>query len=182
MKRNTNKQKIMERITRRRTEEKKIKEETITINVKQLEELWKDNEYAKEWKASKYNELWEENIKFKEENESLKEQLEYWDKEYINLDEKVEEYRSKYLKRKRKTKELREQEKSMRKVKRGIKCNKCNEYGYHACKKIEKKCYTCRRIGHKQKECYKNRICEKCNKEGHIEKVCRNRKLERKED
>jgi len=51
----------MERITRRRTEEKKIKEETITINMEQLEELWKDNEYAKEWKASKYNELLEEN-------------------------------------------------------------------------------------------------------------------------
>ena len=99
MKRNTNQQKIMERITRRRTEEKKIKEETITINMEQLEELWKDNEYAKEWKASKYNRLLEE-------NKWLKEQLEYWDKEYINLDEKVEEYRSKYLKRKRKTKEL----------------------------------------------------------------------------
>src|SRR2546430_2310556 len=85
-KRNTNKQKIMERITRRRTEEKKIKEETITINMEQLEELWKDNEYAKEWKTSKYNRLLEE-------NKWLKEQLEYWDKEYINLDEKVEEYR-----------------------------------------------------------------------------------------
>src|SRR5207248_8181963 len=167
MKRNTNKQKIMERITRRRTEEKKIKEETITINMEQLEELWKDNEYAKEWKASKYNELLEE-------NKWLKEQLEYWDKEYIKLDGKVEGYR--------RTEELRRQEKQKRKVKRGVKCNKCNEYGYHACKKIEKKCYTCGRIGHKQKECYKNRICEKCNKEGHTEKICRNRKLERKED
>ena len=167
MKRNTNKQKIMERITRRRTEEKKIKEETITINMEQLEELWKDNEYAKEWKASKYNELLEE-------NKRLKEQLEYWDKEYIKRDGKVEGYR--------RTKELRGQEKQMRKVKRGVKCNKCNEYGYHACKKIEKKCYTCGRIGHKQKECYKNRICKKCNREGHTEKVCRDKKLQKKED
>src|SRR5436853_255920 len=108
----------MERISRQRTGVKKIKGETITINIEQLEELWKDNEYAKEWKASKYNELWEENIKFKEENKKLKEQLEYWDKEYINLDEKVKEYRSKYLKWKRKTKELRGQEKQKRKVKR----------------------------------------------------------------
>ena len=172
-------------------------EDIITINIKQLEELFKDREYAKEWKASKYNELWEENIKFKEENKRLKEQLEYWDKEYINLDEKVEGYRSKW-----KTKELKGQEKSTRKVRRGVKCNKCNEYGYHACKKIEKKCYTCGKqghcardckemkkecntcgkIGHKQKECYKNRICEKCNREGHTGKVCRRRKLERKED
>ena len=98
MKRNTNRQKIMERISQRRTEEKKIKEETITINMEQLEELWKDKEYAKEWKASKYNKLLEENIKFKEKNKWLREQLEYWDKEYINQDEKVEGYRSKYLK------------------------------------------------------------------------------------
>src|SRR5437870_3911831 len=101
-------------------------EDIITINIRQLEELFKDREYAKEWKASRYNELWEENIKFKEENKRLKEQLEYWDKEYIKLDGKVEGYRSKYLK---KTKELRGQEKRMRKVKRGVKCNKCNEYG-----------------------------------------------------
>src|SRR6266496_666291 len=157
-------------------------EEIITINIGQLEELLKDKEYAKEWKASKYNELLKENIRIKEENKWLKEHLEYWDKEYINLDEKVEGYRSKYLKWKRKTKELRGQEKQKRKVKRGVKCNKCNEYGYHACKKVEKKCYTCGKIGHKQKECYKNRICEKCNKKGHTEKICRNRKLERKED
>ena len=48
MKRNTNQQKIMERITRRRTGVKKIKEETITINIEQLEELLKGNEYARE--------------------------------------------------------------------------------------------------------------------------------------
>ena len=89
-------------------------EDIITINIRQLEELFKDREYAKEWKASRYNELWEENIKIKEENKWLKEQLEYWDKEYINLDEKVEGYRSKYLKWEGKTKELRRQEKQKR--------------------------------------------------------------------
>ena len=149
-------------------------EDIITINIRQLEELFKDREYAKEWKASKYNGLLEE-------NKWLKEQLEYWDKEYINLDEKVEGYRSKYLKWKRKTKELRGQEKQKRKVKRGVKCNKCNEYGYHACKKVEKKCYTCGKIGHKQKNC-RNQICEKCNRKGHSGKVCRDKKLKKKED
>ena len=34
-------------------------EDIITINIRQLEELFKDREYAKEWKASRYNELWE---------------------------------------------------------------------------------------------------------------------------
>src|SRR5438270_845509 len=129
-----------------RNNDKKKDKNNNTKKKKKLEELRKENEYAKEWKASKYNELLEE-------NKWLKEQLEYWDKEYIKRDGKVEGYR--------RTKELRGQEKQMRKVKRGVKCNKCNEYGYHACKKIEKKCYTCGRIGHKQKECYKNRICEK---------------------
>src|SRR5207245_1118355 len=163
-------------------------EDIITINIRQLEELFKDREYAKEWKASKYNELWEENIKIKEENKWLKEQLEYWDKEYIKLDGKVEGYRSKYI-------ELRGQEKQRRKVKRGVKCNKCNKYGYNGCKikgkcyacgkqghcardckEMKKECNTCGKIGHKQKDCFRNRICEKCNREGHTEKVCRNGK------
>ena len=42
-------------------------EEIITINIGQLEELLKDKEYAKEWKASKYNELLKENIRIKED-------------------------------------------------------------------------------------------------------------------
>ena len=58
-------------------------EESITINFEQLEELLKDKEYAKEWKALKYNELLEENIELKKKNEELTRQKEYWEKEYL---------------------------------------------------------------------------------------------------
>ena len=182
----------MERITRG-TKLKKVKEETITINVEQLERLLKDNEYAKEWKASKYNELIEENIRIKGENRWLREQLEYWNNEYINQDEKAEGYRNKYLKWKRKTKEVREQRKQERRQnKEDKRCFNCNKQGHIArecrCRKTRgenekvERCNTCGKGSHEQKDCYKNQICEKCNKKGHTEKVCRSNKLERMED
>src|SRR5438552_1740318 len=101
--------------------------EEITVTIKQLESLLKDREYAKEWKAMKYDKVLRENIKLKEEIKALKERYDYWNKEYINQDEKAEEYRKKYLKWKNKTKELRNQRKSKRK------CFSCGRQGYHAC-------------------------------------------------
>src|SRR5882762_3532426 len=83
--------------------------EEITINVEQLEDLLRDQEYAKEWKADKYFGLIKENIRLEQENEKLRRQQEYWDKEYVKECEKVDKYRSKYVKWKRKTKELRGQ-------------------------------------------------------------------------
>ena len=44
----------------------------ITVTIEQLEDLLKNREYAKEWKAMKYNELLNENIKLKSEIEELK--------------------------------------------------------------------------------------------------------------
>ena len=73
-------------------------EETVTINVEQMEDLLRDKEYAKEWKAMKYNELLEENMRLKEENKEMLEQKEFWEKEYLKQDEKAEGYRNKYLK------------------------------------------------------------------------------------
>ena len=73
-------------------------EETVTIKVKQMEDLLRDKKYAKEWKAMKYNELLEENMRLKEENKEMLEQKEFWEKEYLKQDEKAEGYRNKYLK------------------------------------------------------------------------------------
>jgi len=151
-------------------------EETITEIIEQLERLLGNREFIQECETSEYNELLEENIKLQEENKWLQEQLEYWDKEYMKQDLKIEEYRNKYLKWKKKSKELIGQEK---RIQRKPKCNKCNKYGHHIqdCKKMNRKCYTCGRKGHKQKNCYKNQICEKCNRKGHMKQICRNRKL-----
>src|SRR5436189_6050490 len=137
-------------------------DESITIKIEQLEELLENKEYAKEWKADRYFGLIKENMRLEQENKRLKEQLEYWDKQYISQDEKAEEYRNKYLKEKSKTKE--------RQNKTQKKCFNCGRQGYHACKQ-EKKCYTCGKIGHKQKNCHKDHICEKCNRKGHTERV-----------
>lgn len=159
--------------------------ETITINIERLERLLKDREYAKEWKAIKYNELLEENIKLKEENKVLIEQKEYWEREYLKQDEKAERYRNKYIKWKRKAKGFKGQRRiKEQRVKRKTKCNKCNKYGHYVrdCKETKRECYTCGKKGHKQKDCYKNQICKKCNMKGHTEKVCRSKKLERKEE
>ena len=176
-------------------------DESITIKIEQLEELLENKEYAKEWKADRYFGLIKENMRLEQENEKLREQQEYWDKEYVKLDKKTEEYRNKYLKWKRKTKGLRSQGKQTRKVKgvenysnifedfqrkliRESKCIECNKYGHCAqeCEETKRKCYTCGRIGHKQKDCHKDHICKKCNRKGHAERVCGNRKLKRKEE
>src|ERR1041385_4695170 len=128
-------------------------EKTVTINVEQMEDLLRDREYAKEWKAMKYNELLEENIRQKGENKEMLESKEFWEKEYLKQDEKAERYRNKYLKWKKKMKELIIQEKQeMKKVKR---------------------CYECNKPGHLARECYSKQICRKCNRTGHTEKICR---------
>ena len=166
-------------------------EGTITIDIEQLEGLLKDKEYAKEWKADKYFELIKENIRLERENEKLRRQQEYWDKEYVKQCDKADNYRDKYIKWKKKTKELRGQGgQKMKKNKEEKKCFNCNKSGHIArnCRKIErndekvKKCYTCGKGSHEQKECYKNQICEKCNRKGHTERICRSKKLERKEE
>ena len=176
-------------------------DESITIKIEQLEELLENKEYAKKWKADKYFGLVKENMRLEQENERLRKQQEYWNKEYLKLDKKGEEYRNKYLKWKRKTKGLRSQGRQTRKVKRvenydnifkdfqrklirESKCIECNKYGHCAqeCEETKRKCYTCGRIGHKQKDCHKDHICKKCNRKGHTERVCGNRKLKRKEE
>ena len=43
-------------------------DESITINIGQLEELLKDKEYAKEWKADRYFGLIKENMRLEREN------------------------------------------------------------------------------------------------------------------
>ena len=173
-------------------------DESITIKIEQLEELLENKEYTKEWKADRYFGLIKENMRLEQENKRLREQQEYWDKEYVKLDKKAEEYRNKW---KRKTKGLRSQGRQIRKVKgvenydnifkdfqrkliRESKCIECNKFGHCAleCKETKRECYTCGKIGHKQKDCHKNHICKKCNRKGHTERVCGNRKLKRKEE
>src|SRR2546429_1095265 len=89
----------------------KLKEEVITINFEQLEELLGDEGYAKEWKAKRFTEMLKENIKLRKENEELKrivkvykESEGYWSKEYMKVKEKAELYRYKYLKWKKEDK------------------------------------------------------------------------------
>jgi len=160
-------------------------EEIIKINIEQLEGLLRDKEYAKEWKADKYYELMRENIRLGLENEKLKGQQDYWDREYVKQSEKTMEYRDKYLKWKRKAKELREQRKQGKKQNREEKkcfnCNKqghfareCREIGKEIKKKIEK-CHICGKENHKWNRCRNRPRCEKCNKKGHTENVCRNK-------
>src|SRR5688572_14548236 len=117
--------------------------EEITVTFEQLESLLKDKEYAKEWKAMKYDEVLKENIKLKEEIKELIEQHEYWNEEYMRQDKKVEEYRKKYIKWKKKTKELRKLKRKNRKE--DIRCYKCNKYGHYQkdCEEIKRKCNIC---------------------------------------
>src|SRR4051812_5463914 len=91
--------------------------ETITIDIEQLESLLENVEYAKEWKVKRFGKVFKENVELKEKNKELRRIIianekakEFWDKEYMKIEEKAKQYRKKYLKWKMKTKGLREKE------------------------------------------------------------------------
>src|ERR1044071_3410758 len=130
-------------------------EGTITINLEQLENMLKDKEYAKEWKASRFNDMVEESLKIKQEIKEITEQKEYWENEMEKLQEKVELYRNKYLKWKKKTKKL--DKNGQKKENKQKECFKCGKIGH-----IAKNCRTQTRRNLKQNT--ENITCNNCRK------------------